>query len=76
MLIGGVYGLCGLAYLANIIDARKAEVHAYGFAELHWVGFTFAIFLMANGLFLAHVGIIYYWRKLRSWRSWDRGDCQ
>ena len=53
-------------------DARKAEVHAYGVAELHLVGFAFSIFLMVFGLFVAHVGIIYYWRKLssRGFRMW------
>ena len=69
ILIGRIHGLCGLAYLADIIDTRKAEVHAFGFAEAHFLGFSFSILVMVFGLFVVHVGIIYYRRKIRSWGS-------
>jgi hypothetical protein len=67
MLFGGIYGICGLVYLVHVMDVRNAEEHAFGTPESHVAGFAFAIFLMAVGLFLSHVGIIYYWRKLRCW---------
>jgi hypothetical protein len=70
MLIGGIYMLVGIYIIVRLIDARKAEASIWGSAEPHIVGFIFGVCLVGIGAFTAHVGVIYYFRKL--WRSVSR----
>jgi hypothetical protein len=67
MLIGGIYVLVGLFVIMRLIGVRQAEVRIWGSAEHHFVGFVFGICLIAIGVFAAHVGVIYYSRKLCHW---------
>jgi len=64
MLVGGIYLLVGIYIIMRFVDVRKAEAHIWGSAESHTLGFIFGVCLICIGAFVAHVGVIYYSRKL------------
>jgi hypothetical protein len=72
MLIGGIYVLVGLYVILNLIGVRHEEARIWGAAESHAVGFLFGVCLIGIGAFCAHVGVIYYSRKLWRWASKER----
>jgi len=69
MLVGGIYGVVGFALIIRLISIRKAEAHIWGSPESHAIGFIFGLCLIGIGAFVAHVGVIYYSRKLYHWAS-------
>jgi uncharacterized membrane protein YuzA (DUF378 family) len=69
MLVGLLYVIWGLARLHEVVVFRTAEAKAFGSAESHVGAFIVAFTLMAIGIFVGHVGVIYYSRKLRHWAS-------
>jgi hypothetical protein len=69
MLVGGAYLFCGIFIIVRLIDVRKAELHVWGSADWHFIGFFFGICLIGIGAFVVHVGVIYYSRKLYGWAS-------
>lgn len=67
MLIGAAWILAGVANIYKLELERTFERRAFGSATLHLMGFVLSVSLIAGGIFCAHVGVIYYWRKLRWW---------
>jgi hypothetical protein len=72
MLIGVIYVLVGIFVILRVISVRKAESLIWGSAEPHAVWFIFGVCLIGIGAFAAHVGMIYYFRKLCRWDSGAR----
>jgi hypothetical protein len=69
MVVGFLYAVWGLARLHDAIAFRRAEARAFGSAEPHLGAFIVAFALLLVGVFVAHVGVIYYWRKIYNWIS-------
>jgi len=64
IVIGASWVFGGLFVIARMISVRKAEVHVWGSPDSHAIGFVLGISLIGIGAFVAHVGVIYYSRKL------------
>jgi|SRR5579863_1930109 len=69
ILIGGAWVFGGLFVIVRLIDVRTAELRVWGSADSHIFGFIFGICLIGIGAFAAHVGVIFYSRKLYRWAS-------
>ncbi len=63
ILVGALYASWGTSMLREVISAREAEVLAFGAARPHIGILVEALSLFAISMFVAHVGVIFYWRK-------------
>ncbi len=64
IIIGAAWVFGGVFVIARMISVRRAEVHVWGSPDSHVIGFILGISLIGIGAFVAHVGVIYYSRKL------------
>src|SRR5271155_5398118 len=62
VVVGAVVFLVGLILLPSIWEIRAREISAYGSASSHLGGFTASAAMLLIGLFMAHAGVIFYWR--------------
>lgn len=53
--------------LVGELQTRAQELDQFGSADSHFLGFAAALFFVIFGMFVAHTGIVYYWR--RGWHS-------
>jgi hypothetical protein len=72
IVVGAFYLIWGLSRLYSTILVRSAEAKAFGTPEPHVVAFIVASSMVVLGAFVAHAGLIYYWRKIRSRSSPSR----
>jgi hypothetical protein len=64
ILVGTFYGIWGMARLCEVVSTRRAEVRTFGATGSHVGAFVEVFGLFAISIFVGHVGVIYYWRKI------------
>ncbi len=68
IIVGAVVVFVGLILVSSIWQVRAREIASYGVAESHIGSFAFALALILVGVFMAHAGVIFYWKKFRAHR--------
>ena len=69
IIVGATVALFGLFLTWGIWRTRLQEISEYGTADSHYAGFAFSAGVILVGVFMAHPGVIYSWRKLTARRS-------
>jgi len=66
VVVGAVVIFTGLILLSSIWQIRARERSIYGSAESHFGAFASAFVTMLVAVFMAHAGVIFYWKRFRS----------
>jgi hypothetical protein len=69
IVVGVILVFAGFLFVYAVREKRLQELSTYGSAGSHWGGLCFGFGMMLYGVFLAHPGIIFCWRKFIA----DRG---
>jgi len=64
IIVGAVFCFGGIVLSLGILAIRSKEASAFGTAGSHVSGFLLAALLFISGAFIAHVGVIYWARRL------------
>jgi hypothetical protein len=68
--IGGtVIAATGVALVLRAVTIVRTERHQWGSAELHIGDWLLPLCMIVTGVFVAHAGAIYWWRRLFSPRG-------
>ncbi len=65
IVVGAIVFVVGLVLLSSIWEVRAREISAYGSASSHFGGFAASAAMLLIGIFLAHAGAIFYWRRFK-----------
>lgn len=69
IVVGAILVFAGFLFVYAVREKRLQDLSTYGSAGSHWGGLCFGFGMMLYGVFLAHPGIIFCWRKFIA----DRG---
>lgn len=65
VVVGVVLAFVGLIFFSAIWEIRVHEISDYGTAASHFGGFATSLGMISFGIFVAHAGVIFYWRRFR-----------
>ena len=74
IVVGVTVAMTGIAMAAYILQGRAMEQQSYGRSEPHVFAWITAAGLVLIGIFLAHAGVIHFWRKLLRKRLESSGN--
>jgi hypothetical protein len=64
IVVGTVVCLLGVMSTLYLIQQRKVERLTFGNSDLHPFGWLIVVCIFAAGVFYAHAGMIYWWRRI------------
>ena len=69
IVVGAIVSALGLFLVWGVWKTRLQEISEYGRADSHYGSFLFSFAVLVIGMFMAHPGVIYCWRKLTAHRG-------
>ena len=65
IVVGAIVSAAGAALVYQVFMIRYEEIQRYGFAEAHVWLWIRALGIVVIGIFMAHAGVTFYFRKIR-----------
>jgi len=69
IVVGAIVFITGVILFFSIWGIRAREISDYGSPTSHLGGFAASVALLLIGIFMAHAGVIFYWRRFKSHRK-------
>jgi len=66
IVVGAIVFIVGLILFSSIWEIRVREISDYGSSTSHAGGFAASAAMLLIGIFMAHAGVIFYWKRFKS----------